>query len=1008
MPDLLAQPELVTAEAPRPGVSPSQVAQPYFELSQALEKGGQASEAVAENAATRAGYQAVTTDEHGNVQIQKAPIIGPASNDYERAVKMAALAQGEGAAKDADITLRQKFEGDPQGYLTAANAYKNGVMKQYAELGVPEVGIALGRAIDSTTTYNFRALSNQKRELDLRNAASSIDAGISSARDELVARARGGDLSSPQFVQALDKVRQLTNEKTNNPLFAYPKEKAQYDLDQLDSQLRASSFLFHVDSVYHDTSAKPDGSARGGAGPALEAARSVLTDPSLKLDESQRQQYYNKAVAEVHANEAMRRQDVQEARIAEQGLNTAMMLGGKVDPEDVEQVATAYRMAGAPQDAARLYAKYARKPLGDDFTNKSLPDQVSELRALQSGANPTSGAEARLIAHESSGIPTKVNQFGFAGLYQFGAPLLKDLGLYTPGPNENIANWNNTPANAGGKWSGTFNIPGFPEVKTLQDFLRNPAAQKAAYDVHAGNMDQQIQTLGLDKYEGQTVAGVPITHAGLQAMIHLAGAEGARVALQTGGRIQAADANGTTPLAYAAMAAHGAQPNPGASLWLAANRSSTISREAEDQWKTVMADYNKIGVRPANVVISQIIDAAHATNDHGLLEQIAADTNRMDATRAELGQSLPMQSAVIGTLQTKGQAGELTPGQGAVLKDLEQRHNALIKGLEENPISTAATNSGGRFSVPTPLDFSDPQKLAAGLQQRVPIARFANQTWQGQPVAALDAADVQAARTQLANPDPAVKAQIYGAIATLPEDLRGPTLAKIAGSDPSKLAEAAAGSMMRSSPDVATSIMRGLTIMGKDDKGILKAFEPTGKGAGFTADFTAALPATAFPLQSRTDPSGPYSTIGQMVKARYADLSAQVGDTNYSKERVTQAVNDVTGGVLSMNGGSVIAPARGMTQSQFDGVLAGITDRDLAGVTTLNGQPITPGYLRGNARLESVGEGRYLVTLGRNQAAPVYAYQGANTEAPSKFVLDLRGRAPGPLNFSVPTVAVAP
>lgn len=1008
MADLLAQPELVTSQAPTPGVSPAQIAQPYSELSQALEKGGEAAETVAENAATRAGLQAVTTDEHGNVQIQKSPIIGPASGAYERAVKMAALAQGEGAAKDADIQLREQFADNPQHYLAAANAYKDGVMKKYADLGVPEVGVALGRAIDSTTTYSFRAISNQKRELDLKSAANSIDAGISSARDELVALARKGDTSSPQFVQAFDKVRTLTNEKTENPFFAYPKDKAQYDLDQLDSELRANAFLFHVDSVYHDTGANPDGSARGGYANALEQARSVLTDPSLKLDESQRQQFYSKAVGELRANEAIRRQDVGEARQAEASLNTSFMVAGKVDPEDIEQVATAYRTAGDPAAAARLYARYARKPLGDDFVNQPLPTQVQQLRTLQSGANVSSGAEANLIQHESSGVPTKINQFGYAGLYQFGAPLLKDLGLYTPGQNENLANWSKTGANAPGKWSGTFNIPGFPDVKTLRDFLANPAAQKAAYDVHTGNMDQQIQTLGLDKYEGQTVGGVPITRAGLHAMIHLAGAEGARVALQTGGRIQVADANGTTPLGYAAMAAHGEQANPATGMWLATNRAATISKEAEDQWKTVMADYNKTGVRPANVLISQIIDAAHATNNHGLLEQIAADTNRMDATRAAIGQSLPMQSAVIGTLQEKGQTGELTPGQGAVLKDLEQRHNALIEGLDKNPISTAATNSGGRFSVPTPLDFSDPQKLAGGLQQRVPIARFANQTWQGQPVAALDAADVQAVRAQLANPDPAVKAQIYGAIATLPEDLRGPTLKKIAGNDPDKLAEAAAGSMMRTNPDLATSLMRGLGIMGRDDKSILKAFEPTGKGAGFTADFTAALPATAFPLQSRTDPSGPYSTIGTMVKARYADLSAQVGDTNYSADRVRQAVNDVTGGVLSMNGGSVIAPARGMSQGQFDGVLAGVTDRDLAGVTTLNGAPISAAYLRGNARLESVGDGRYHVTLGQNQAAPIYAYQGANTERPSKFVLDLRNRAPSPVPFAPPAVGISP
>ena len=240
MPDLLAQPELVTSEAPRPGVSPGQIAQPYSELAETLRKGGEAAESTAENAATRAGFQAVTTDEHGNVQIQKAPIIGPASGDYERAVKMAALAQGEGAAKDADIQLRQQFADSPEHYLTAANTYKETVMKKYADLGVPEVGIAVGRAIDSTTTYNYRALSNQKRELDIKSAEKDINDGIADAHDTLVALARNGRtdaVNDPQVGQAVDKFRTLTNQKVSNPFFAYSQKQADYDVaEQMHSE----------------------------------------------------------------------------------------------------------------------------------------------------------------------------------------------------------------------------------------------------------------------------------------------------------------------------------------------------------------------------------------------------------------------------------------------------------------------------------------------------------------------------------------------------------------------------------------------------------------------------------------------------------------------------------------------------------------------------------------------------------------------------------------------------
>ena len=1003
MVDLTAQPgPVVTSQAPSSGVSLGDIERPYSELANTLNKTGEASEAIAETAAEKAGMNAVTRDADGNLQIEKFPIIGPASQAYSRAMKIAALAEGEGAAKDKDIELRTQFRDDPQGYLVAANAYKDQTVADYTKQGAPEVGMAMGRAIDSSTTFTFRGLLNEKERLDLARASESIDAGIASARDDVMALARGGDTSSPAFVQAMDKIHTLTNEKVTNPRLAYPADKAAYDLQQLDGETRANVFLHHVDQVYQDKGTNDDGSARGGAANALEAARSVLTDPSLKLTEPQRQQYFQKATAEIRANEAMRRQDVQEARAAEQSLNMISYGGGRVDPEDVEQVASAYRAAGDPASAARLYAKYARKPLNDDYGRQPLSEQTTQLNVMRAGANPNSSAEARLIGFESGGNPAKVNQFGYAGLYQFGAPLLADLGIYKPGAGESLADWKNSPATAPGKWSGTFNVPGFPEVKTIKDFLGNPAAQKAAFDAHTANMDAAIAAQGLDKYEGTSVGGVPITRDGLHAMIHLGGVQGTLATLQSGGRTNPADANGTSLLDYARLGATSAMPSPAANLWLATNRTTELQKNSRNAWSTIMADYEKTGVRPADTTLNQVIDAAHATNDHALLDHIGADIDRMDTSQRLAQSPLPAQGAALGSLKAAGAAGALTPGQSGVLRDLERKNAAITTGLAENPISTTVQNFPDRFGQPGPLNLKDPEELAAGLQQRAKIAQFAAQNWQTGPNSALDAADLKQIQGALDTNDPAVKAQIFSGLATLPPDVRAATLKKLGGNDPATMADAAAGSLMRSAPEIAQSIFRGQNAMKANPK-TDPEHETSGK-ASYAADLDKNLPSTIFSLPARTNPSGDYATMAAMVKARYADLSAQDGKTDYSAPRVEQAVNDVTGGVLAHNGAKIIAPSRGMSQPQFDSVMQGITDKDLAGVTTLNGQPITPGYLRGAAHLESVGEGRYLVTLGGSAEKPIYAFQYANTERPTPFVLDLRGRQPGQLAFQPPEI----
>jgi hypothetical protein len=65
---------------------------------------------------------------------------------------------------------------------------------------------------------------------------------------------------------------------------------------------------------------------------------------------------------------------------------------------------------------------------------------------------------------------------------------------------------------------------------------------------------------GSAQFVGQTIGGVPITRDGIRAMVHLGGAEGARQTLTSGGRVNPADANGTTLLDYARLGDPSAKP----------------------------------------------------------------------------------------------------------------------------------------------------------------------------------------------------------------------------------------------------------------------------------------------------------------------------------------------------------------------------------------------------------------------------------------------------------------
>lgn len=283
---------LATLEAPPSNLSSAEVAAPYSELARALDKTGDAAGTVANSLAEQAGYNAVTRDAAGNIQVEQAPIIGPASKHYHDAVKMAALAEGEGAARRADIDLRTKFRNDPDGYLKAAEQFAAGMEQQYSDAAGPDVGIALRRAIEPVTTQTYKGLLNEKERLDLHRAVNSIDAEIEATKNQMYGMARGGVTSGPEWNAANDKIRTLYNSLGTNPRLAYPQEKINNELSQFDSELRVQG-LTHaiVDNVYPSK----------GYDDALKTADKIRTDPGLNLTPAQREASYHRVVADLNS-----------------------------------------------------------------------------------------------------------------------------------------------------------------------------------------------------------------------------------------------------------------------------------------------------------------------------------------------------------------------------------------------------------------------------------------------------------------------------------------------------------------------------------------------------------------------------------------------------------------------------------------------------------------------------------------------------------------------------------
>lgn len=102
------------------------------------------------------------------------------------------------------------------------------------------------------------------------------------------------------------------------------------------------------------------------------------------------------------------------------------------------------------------------------------------------------------------------------------------------------------------------------------------------------------------------------------------------------------------------------------------------------------------------------------------------------------------------------------------------------------------------------------------------------------------------------------------------------------------------------------------------------------------------------------------NTVEQGVLAAYAALSADAGDTSGELDsgRLEQAVQAVTGGLVTYGGRTMPVPKRGVTQEQFSGWAESLQSDDFKGVAGLDPARALDVFKR-DGWLEAIGPNRY-------------------------------------------------
>jgi muramidase (phage lysozyme) len=892
--------------------------------------------------------------------------LAKAGGDY---LKVAEHKAQVGYLSDQDVEIQRKqieyrntHANDPAGFDAAWNGYAEGKLSTAEPWAINHIRAKLGASGNGA----YSAILNETRVQTERKAELSWSTLHDMAAQDVQSAAMAGTLNTPEGQLKVEKYRGVVATGVTSQ-FIVP-EVAEQRVATLESVATVYAARAGIKSTFD----------ADGPIAAVKQIDEIARDEKLRLSPEQRLSLGAKLRADVHAWDAERTQNLSTVDLESKSLLQAKQGGIPIPQTRIDEVVSRYKRFGGQAQAASFLADVqhsedmsflSRAPLAQ---SAAWIEEYKTSRGFSTAVNTAIPAEGRAlldrIAGPESGGRYDVRYGGqrfqnFADHPRVAEPI-------TSGPD--VGKTSSAAGRyqfIGSTWDDQAKKLGLTNFSPAN---QDAAAWNLAQEEYKSKTGKDLLTV-LRSDDKAAIAEVPRTLSGQWSSL-------------PGGRQPAAVAVPATP----SDVAHIGKANQ-----LVAKR---VSDEADGIIKG-MADKDN-PVLPTEQRINDLLTAASATNMPEVLQRVSQAAAEYQFRRQFGRAPEPQETAYVTDLQRRAATEGLSATDARRLEIATETRDRTAKALADDPLdhTVAALAETAGMPPPAPLNIGNPVAFRGGLAARAQWAETGTRTFETGPMPALTTAEATQVRAALDAADPAGKARIYGDIvATTSGGTRAATLAKIAGNGGANgMVEAFAGGMFGMDPAVGESIIRGQGALKLKD-----AYNPMkdGNKENSSAAIDKYFPAGAFTLAARTDPQGAYAVMRGAIVARVADIAATDPnfDGKFTDAMFERAANDVTGGVVRHNGGSLISPARGMTQRGFDAKMAGLTDGDVQGVMTQSGTPITADYVRNNAQLESLSDGRYLVRLGRDPERPIYAFRDVGANVPNRlrpFILDLRNVTP--------------
>ncbi|HMO30406.1 hypothetical protein [Enterovirga sp.] len=982
------------ASVPENRMSAEAITAPYQMVARAVgHLGNVVDEATVDWHRQAAEERVVTRDQDGNVQLELRPFeFSAGDRAYNAVARQRALSAGMTDVDRARADTIAKHQNDPAGFDVEWTAFTK-------RLAVTGDKVLRGPLSD----YANRTGGEARNKLQITRAHNDTEAGKAGmlaraqvAGNDMLTLAREGGTETPAYQQAVKNLQDVFEQLRAIPAYNVSQEEVDINLKRWRDLGLGMAASGGVTKAWKEN---------GVVGARKYIEENITNNTSLHLSDADRAHIATFANAKLAQLQGERQIEVERLKPTVDAFWTHLWGKGKPVPDG--QYQEALKRVQAVGDDGLLSRLMTGRALEATFmASRSAPDAAFPGAPAPSGPTLIPGASPTLGA-------------GFArsaGGEAIGASLLRKFEGFHASPYWDVN------AYRSGYGSDTITRADGSVVRVApgMQVSREDAERDLARRINTEFLPKAAQTVGgawdgLPQAAKEALVSVTYNYGSLPGSVAEAARTGDVNAIAGAIRGLAGHNGGVNAnrrnqeAAHAAGGSSGGVPQVPTMPWTAEQLKA--NPHLLPDWLAAAAGASDRQVRWATMQADGVIAALkHDQRPNEESTAAVLQIARTNPPEAGLAEKIKQISTLAAGSEIARAAGNMTDAAGAsflsrvhqLAQGASLYHQAIERDAQEaakrrrtrltnDPVAEGA-DRGWHPPVP-PIDFSaPPDRIAQVIAAHGDAARDRGAA-RGNPLEpALGPPEVAQVKAIASQGTVDQRLLLLSSIAQMPEGVRNATLQQI-GMGGEAAVFAFAGGLAQEAPDIARSLVVGHAAMTAKEGYIPK----TGANATvYRSSKDAALPVAAFPPAIRADGSGPLAAMSQAIDARYAYLAAQAGDTTGkpNETRLRQATNDVTGGVLWHNGAPVIAPVRGMDQRGFDSIMAGITDGDLAGVTTGSGRPITANYLRSSARLQAVGEAQYLVVLNRNDAAPQYA-----TAFGKAFVLNLKGREPAPPPF---------